>query len=131
MSAAALAVTGDRVGYEAWRSGERQIWFREARERLRVSEVGGQIDREVAPASVFGGAATSWSRNRYSRLCAYAHSQPGYNNSDFWQSNGPVYSERALRVLETEISRTVALCYLLMRFGWPRYRPGPGASRTW
>jgi hypothetical protein len=56
----------------------------------------------------------------------HAHSQGGYNNADFWESNGPVFVPRALAVVEQEFRETLALSYLLLRLGWPTYRPGPG-----
>jgi hypothetical protein len=33
---------------------------------------------------------------------------------------------RALAVVEQEFRETLALSYLLLRLGWPTYRPGPG-----
>jgi len=75
---------------------------------------------------VFGNDDTSWSKARYARLCAYAHSRAGYNNADFWESNGPVYRPNALEVVEAEYRETLALCYLLLRIGWPGYVPGQG-----
>jgi hypothetical protein len=65
-------------------------------------------------------------KNLYARLCTYAHSRAGHNNADFWQSNGPVYVRNALKVVEAEFRETLALCYLLLRLGWPSYSPGPG-----
>jgi len=65
-------------------------------------------------------------RSRYARLCAYAHSQAGYNNADFWESNGPVFVPSALTVVEREFRETLALSYLLVRLGWHGYRLDPG-----
>ena len=65
-------------------------------------------------------------KNRYAQLCAYAHSRAGHTNVDFWQSNGPVYVPAALKVIEAEFRETLALCYLLLRLGWPSCSSGPG-----
>ncbi|MGH3402148.1 MAG: hypothetical protein ACRDRJ_06460 [Streptosporangiaceae bacterium] len=126
MAAAALAVTNNRDLFVQWRNGEERIGFRRARRWLRDSADGLKIDGEIAPLSVFGDDDSSWANSRYARLCAYAHSQGGYNNADFWESNGPIFVPRALAVVEQEFRETLALCYLLLRLGWPAYRPGPG-----
>jgi hypothetical protein len=52
--------------------------------------------------SVFGDDGSSWMRSRYARLCAYAHSQAGYNNTNFRESNGPIFVPNALMVVERE-----------------------------
>ena len=93
---------------------------------LRDSSLGRRVDADAAPDSVFGNEEASWSKSRYARLCGYAHSEAGYNNADFWESNGPIFVPRALEVVEAELRETLALCYLLVRIGWPAYTPGPG-----
>ena len=124
--AAALAVRNNDKYFQEWRAGTREIKFGNARELLRDSADGKQVDTDGAPESVFGDADTSWVKNRYGRLCAYAHSQAGYNNADFWESNGPVFRPLVLGLVEAEFRETLGLCYLLLRLGWPSYKPGPG-----
>ena len=123
---AALAVTDSHGSFEAWRAGTKEFGFGTARALLRDSPLGTEVDEDSAPASVFGDGDEAWAKRRYKRLCAYAHSQAGYNNADFWESNGPVFVPSALGVVETEFRETLALCYLLLRLGWPGYRQGPG-----
>lgn len=126
MTAAALAVTNNHELFDRWRKGEERIGFRRARRWLRDSTEGAEIDGDIAPHSVFGDDDSSWTNSRYARLCSYAHSQGGYNNADFWESNGPIFVPRALCVVEQEFRETLALCYLLLRLGWPTYQAGPG-----
>ena len=126
VAASALAVCNNDEHFQQWRAGTREIKFGNARELLRDSVAGKQVDTDVAPESVFGDADTAWVKDRYARLCAYAHSRAGYNNADFWQSNGPIFVPSALAVVEAEFRETLALCYLLLRLGWPRYKTGPG-----
>jgi hypothetical protein len=123
---AALAVREDGASFEQWREGIREVRFGNARELIRDSAVGRQVDGDAAPASVFGDDSASWAKARYSRLCAYAHSQAGYNNADFWESNGPIFVPSALAVVEAELRETLALCYLLVRLAWPAYHVGQG-----
>ena len=126
IAAAGLAVTENQELFNRWRNGERQIGFGQARAWLRDSDPGHQIDSDASPHSIFGDDDSSWTRSRYARLCAYAHSQAGYNNADFWESNGPIFVPSALRVVEAEFRNTLALSYLLLRLGWSDYQPGPG-----
>lgn len=126
--ATGLAVTGNQQLFNRWRNGERQIGFGQARAWLRDSTSGRQVENDAKPHSVFGDDDSSWTRSRYARLCAYAHSQAGYNNADFWESNGPVFVPSALTTVEQEFRETLALCYLLLRLGWQEYRPGPGPT---
>jgi hypothetical protein len=124
--AAGFAVTGNTALFEEWSTTGRQIQFGQARAWLRDSPLGKQVDVDSAPNSVFGDAPTSWTKDRYGRLCAYAHSRAGYNNADFWESNGPIYVTKALGVVEEEMRETLALSYLLLRIGWPSYAPAQG-----
>ncbi len=124
--AAGLAVRGNRPMFVQWRRGENQIDYGQARAWLRDSSEGQKVEEDAAPHSVFGNDGSSWTRARYARLCAYSHSQAGYNNADFWESNGPVFVPKALVVVEQEFRETLALGYLLLRLGWPTFRPGPG-----
>jgi len=126
--AAACSVSANAQLYADWRAGTKEVPFREARGTLRNSPLGTQVDADAAPESVFGDSRTAWIRDRYARLCSYAHSQAGHNNADFWESNGPIYVPAALHVVEAELRETLALCYLLLRLGWLNFQPGPGSS---
>ena len=127
--ATACSATANAQLYSDWRTGTREVHFHEAREMLRDSALGTQVDGDAAPELVFGDSRTAWARDRYTRLCAYAHSHAGYNNAGFWEgSNGPIFVPSALRVVEDEFRETLALCYLLLRLGWPNFQPGPGPS---
>lgn len=124
--AAALSVTNNKPVYDQWRQAGQEIGFGQGRAWLRDSTLGQQVEADAAPEAVFGDVPTSWTKSRYRQLCAYAHSQSGYNNADFWESNGPVYSPTSLAAVEHEFRNTLALCYLLLRLGWHTYTPGPG-----
>ena len=56
----------------------------------------------------------------YSKLCRYAHSRADYTNADIWQSNGPVFIPGAFTQFWTDFCDTVALCYVLLKIGWPK-----------
>jgi len=126
--AAALAATDNPALFGRWRQGQ-EIGFGQARAWLRDSSGGRMIDGEVDPESIFGDAPSAWVKEWYARLGGYAHSQAGYNNADFWESNGPVYRPRALDVVEAEFRETLALMYLMLRIAWPGYEVGQGEPR--
>jgi len=111
---ASLAVTSNASLFARWRGGQ-EISFGQARAWLRDSADGRKLDAEVAPQSIFGDDPGAWLKESYARLGGYAHSQAGYNNADLWESNGPVYRPRALKVVEEELRETLALLYLMMR----------------
>ncbi len=119
--AAGLAVTDNRRLCERWRDGQ-EISFGQARTWLRDSAVGRKVDRVALPSSVLGDGNSAWLKRVYARLCGYAHSRAGYNNADFWESNGPVYVPRALQVVEEELRETLVISYLLLRLAWPEFR---------
>lgn len=122
-AAAAIATHRRRTRmFQQWRDGEREVKFGNALDWLRVSAVGKSIDSDAAPLSVFGDSDSAWMKARYSSLCNYSHSRAGYNNADFWESNGPIYVPGALAVVEREFRETLALGYLLVRIGWPSYQ---------
>lgn len=118
--AAGLAAENNHQLYERWRNGQ-EVSFGQARAWLRDSAAGQQIDQAAAPRTIFAGDG-AWLRRLYARLCGYAHSRAGYNNADFWESNGPVHVPRALLTVEEELRETLAVSYLLLRLAWPGFR---------
>lgn len=127
--AAGLAVTRNKTLFTRWRDGDSSIEFGQARAWLRDSRLGRQVDSDATPNSVFGDTDGAWAKGLYARLCRWAHGRGGYNNGDFWESNGPVFSPRALLVVEAEFRETLALAYLVLRLGWPSYEVGPGEPK--
>ncbi len=113
--AAGLALTNNQALFRKWREDGQEIGYGQARAWLRDSPEGKRVDADAAPDSIFGNDDASWSMRRYTTLCAYAHSRAGSNNADFWESNGPVFRPKALRVVEAEFRETLGLSYLLVR----------------
>lgn len=119
--AAALAATKREQDFDRWRKGDLELRFQASRKLIAESKTGQQIaQRSGHPA--FGDLSEGgWLAALYRRLCAYAHSQAGYNNADFWESNGPVYSPSAYMLVFDELRETVAICYVLLRICWPEF----------
>jgi hypothetical protein len=116
--ATGLALTKNRRLFERWRSGQ-EISFGQARAWILESKPGAAIEQAAHPHSLFKKDDNAWLCRLYARLCGYAHSRAGYNNADFWESNGPIHVPKALDVVELEFRETLAICYLLLKLGWP------------
>lgn len=123
MTHAARYAACDRVEeFAQWRKGDAEPKFSASRATLLSSQAGSGIELAVAPGSIFGTLQSDgWLAGLYRRLCAYAHSQAGYNNADFWESNGPVYVPRAYELVLDELRQTVAACYVLLKVCWPEF----------
>ncbi len=121
--AAAMAATSRMDDFAAWRRGEREPRFYESRKTILESQIGMQIEGNLESGSLFGGLdADGWLAILYKRLCAYAHSQAGFNNAHFWESNGPVYRPQAYDLVIDELRETVAVSYVLLRICWPAFK---------
>ena len=119
--AAACAATANEEQFRRWRAGEVDLRFGDSRAVILGSVSGREIEGR-SRASVFGSVSDSgWLAMLYRRLCAYAHSQAGCNNADFWEGNGPVYSPRAYALVLDELRESVAMCYVLLRICWPEF----------
>jgi hypothetical protein len=112
LHAAFYAARKEEESFTRWREGEIRPRFLDSCLELERSPATAPIG-----ALVFGPGG--WARSLYDRLCAYAHSRGGYNNADFWESNGPVYRPKAFSLVLTEFWETLALSYLLLKLGWP------------
>jgi hypothetical protein len=120
--AAALAATSRKDDFAAWRNGDLELRFGESRRAIGASWIGMQIEGNLDGAWLFGDLkAGGWLAILYRRLCAYAHSQVGFNNADFWQSNGPVYRPNTYVLVIDELRETIAVSYVLLRVCWPTF----------
>jgi hypothetical protein len=114
--AAALAVEQDHARFTDWRAASIELRFQQSRATLAGHATA--LERTVQPASVFADQPMAWARRLYKRLCGYAHSQAGQDNTAFWESNGPVYRPEAHRQTEQELREVVAYCCVCMKLGW-------------
>ena len=115
---AGFAMTSNQPLFDRWRNGE-TVPFGNACDWLADSAEGKHVDRLAVPSAIFRRKdPQAWINRLYARLCAYAHSKAGYNNADFWESNGPVHVWGILDRLVIETRETIALGLLLLRLGW-------------
>ncbi len=124
-----FTLTDDERRLKRWRSGARRPTFDLARKELAATLSVGAFEQSIAPASIFGNAPSAWSNRLYERLCGYSHSRPGFNNADFWESNGPVHRPAAFQRLIAETAEVVAICVVMLKLSWPAFQlPRPARS---
>lgn len=116
---AAFAVRKDQITYRAWRSGSHEPKFGNAIELLGQDSSLAAIDQRLGRRGLFGRKPHGVMQEMYNNLCRYAHSRAGHTNADIWQSNGPVFIGRAFTQFWIDFCDTIALCYILLKIGWP------------
>jgi hypothetical protein len=127
---AGLAVTNNAALFTRWRNGH-EVKFGNARDMLRDSTEGLRVDRLAPPAAVFNQRVHgAWLDRLHGRLCGYAHSRAGFNNMDFWESNGPVHVWGVLDRIIAETRETMVLGMVLLRLGWPGLTMTPEAREA-
>ena len=90
---------------------------RELHEHLvRVVQFG-FVDQPRRPQAYPGG----WVRQLYQNLSKYAHGRPLYNNTGFWQSNGPIYVGRAVAIVTGLFIETFVASYIIVKFCRPDF----------
>lgn len=110
---------------ELWCRGESKIGFGWACDRLSNSDQSKAICMKLAEAgygSLFDqrtpNRAEGWFRSLYAEFSKFSHSRPQFNNSDLWESNGPVYAEDAFRCSSAIQRATYAGCYIISKMAW-------------
>jgi hypothetical protein len=116
---AAFAVREDEAMYSAWRAGSHEPKFGNAVELLGQDTRLASIDARLGAPGLFGRKPDGIVQKAYDNLCRYAHSRAGHTNADIWQSNGPIFVGRALTQFWIDFCDTIALCYVLLKIGWP------------
>jgi hypothetical protein len=93
--------------YLAWKKGAGELSFRRCRKPLSGTLGKGNAKWMFEDDALLNVA--------YKTLCDYAHSRPGSNYFQLWQSNGPVYNSDAIDLTFEMTLVVIALCYLLVR----------------
>jgi hypothetical protein len=105
--------------YLRWASGDGDLIFPSCRKRL-LKAVPRELQWLVRQGSV--------PEIQYYDLCRYTHSRPDGSDGTLWESNGPVYNNRAIDITLKANLSTYAICYLLTKVARPQFNL-PRASR--
>jgi hypothetical protein len=124
---ASLKLSGDTATFRSWRSGNEEIGFGRAADKIssipairRIeTKLRGTTGDDIFSQRVSPRWKGGWARRLYARLCKYSHSRPGHTNVDLWQSNGPIYVTRIVRRTAALYIETFALSVLIARLARP------------
>lgn len=117
--AARYAVQNDQGGHQSWRDGHAEPRFGNSLDLLHKDPAVAAHEASLTGATLFGPKPDGVLRALYAEVCKYAHSQPGYTNGDIWQSNGPVFVDRAFTRFWLDYCDTLLACYVLFKIGHP------------
>jgi hypothetical protein len=116
---AMFAVRRDKQGYQAWRSAKKEPKFGNSTDLLGKDRALATSDQRIGSPGLFGISPPGVLRSLYRHLSRYAHSQPGFSNTDLWRSNGPIFSGRVFTHFWADFCDTIAACYVLFKIGYP------------
>jgi hypothetical protein len=114
--------------YADWRTGTAEFSFGRACDLLSTEPMllsfnhelqkSGQslFDAKDKTRGLAGGHARQW----YGELCNYAHSRPGFTDTDLWSSNGPIYVPEVFSAWHRACLHTFSLCAVLVRLARPQ-----------
>ncbi len=95
--------------YMRWKVGGADLAFPSCRKRLHKAVSG-------APIAWFLKTG-AWPEQLYYDLCRYTHSRPDASDGFLWESNGPVYNGRAIRLTFEMILCVYSVSYLFGKIG--------------
>lgn len=105
---------------QGWRAGTERAALGKACDGLmgitKPPQVGTLLFAQRRPTTA-GGVV----RELFQALSHYSHSRPGYTDSDFRESNGPIYVRGAFRHCTKLHTETVALCFLFAKIARPTF----------
>ncbi len=102
------AIRNAVADYEAWReAGGRPEWGTSI----------GRLKRADPPAAT--NAVWPVLNRLYGYLSDTTHAHSGRSSADYWESNGPIWSPKALVAFWLDYCDTIASCYVLLKLGWP------------
>lgn len=116
--ACSCELLADHAKWDEWLGGGDLKFAREC-DNLQSSRLVKELDQSAfvaTEATLYalqnGAAKNSWARNLYRRLSQYAHARDATSNTRLWESNGPIYSAKGMKVSYYSFLETYALCLL-------------------
>lgn len=121
--ACSCELLADHAKWDEWLAGGDLKFAREC-DNLQSSGLVKELDQTAfmaAGATLYvlrdGVVKNSWARSLYRRLSQYAHARDATSNAQLWESNGPIYSAKGMRVSYHSFLETYALCLLVAKLG--------------
>lgn len=103
----------DDPGYLEWKAGSSEHFgFGTCRKALSGSLRNGQAKWLFGKDELLA--------QTYKKLCSFAHSRPDASDGALWESNGPVYHNGSIKLVQDSALEVYALSHLLVRIARPR-----------
>jgi hypothetical protein len=119
-------LTPDRKSWRAWETGKKEISFGQSRRELRKTTVVRALEDRAKAATdrtMFADKNLSdpggWATSLHSHLSNFIHARGNLSNARLWESNGPVYSARGMRIGYHSYLETYVLLLLLAKIAHP------------
>ncbi|MGA8008621.1 MAG: hypothetical protein WCA24_04415 [Thiomonas sp.] len=111
----------DQQRWESWQAGD-DFQFARIRQELRIlsifktQEIRSQASvGQTLFADRNGQYTGGWATDLYARLSSYIHGRGDTTNTNLWDSNGPIYSARGMKVSYNCFLETYALLLLMAK----------------
>jgi hypothetical protein len=99
--------------YVDWKTGASEFTFTPARQALlelvRLKPAGWLLEKDKPPAQT------------YRQLCRFTHSRSDTTDGDLWESNGPICSDKGVKLTFDSSLQIYTICYLLVGIGRPGF----------
>lgn len=120
--------------WEAWQKGG-ELTFSKICGKLRGRGKFGSLEDpavQFSSASIFpvsdNANSNAWARNLYQRLSKFSHARGDSTNGDLWESNGPIYSSKGMRLAFNLYLETYALLTLIAKVARDPFNMPEGAA---
>ncbi len=124
-------LNSDFQRWQSWQQGSGTLNFQQscrriaANQRLKQLESNGQEtygnNRSLLPIdNNVDSRRSAWITNLYSRLCEFAH--PRGTNAQLWESNGPIYSAKGMRISFYSYLETYSALILMSKIAIAKFQ---------
>jgi hypothetical protein len=128
-------VCGKKQEFSEWRKGKRELGLGMACDGLIAgaasleshlkATVNDTLFTQKSSAATGIAAQGGCVRRLFASLSDFAHSRPKYTDSDFRESNGPIYVKSVFNHVAWVHFETIAIAYVLVLIARPRIRISP------
>jgi hypothetical protein len=126
MFACLCQLTSDQKNWRGWESGKEEINFGQIRRRLRQEDTVRALEDRAKRATgrtMFADKNRpdpgGWATSLHSHLSDFIHARGHLSNGRIWESNGPIYSARGMKIGYHSYLETYALLLLLAKIAHP------------
>jgi hypothetical protein len=115
---------------QSWLEGNEELKFNEVAMGLHGAPGTKQLHEHLVRAVQFGFVDQAhraqsypggWVRQLYQKLSKYSHGRPLYNNTSLWESNGPIYVDRAVAIVTSLFIEAFVASYIIVKLCRPDF----------